>query len=63
MREFVHPIIGQEVICPDGLGRVIAYLDRFPNQWIQVSTYVDDRRCKWSPDKVELIDPRKRVGG
>jgi hypothetical protein len=28
MLTFTHPIIGQEAICPDGLGRVIDYLDR-----------------------------------
>lgn len=57
--EFDHPIIGQEAICPDGLGRVIAFKNDFPHQWIQVSTYVNDRQCKWDMANVELIDPRK----
>lgn len=48
-------IIGQEAICPDGLGRVIAYKDAFPEQWVQVSTYVNDRQCKWAPHNVQLI--------
>jgi len=52
--EFEHPIIGQEAICPDGLGRVIKFLDKFPEQWIQVSTYVDDRQCKWAPHNVKF---------
>lgn len=51
-----HPVIGQEAITPDGLGRVTAYVDRFPEQWVQVSTYVRDRQCKWSPDNVQLVD-------
>ena len=53
-----HPIIGQEAICPDGLGRVIAFKDNLPDQWIQVSTYVNDRQCRWAPHNVELINPR-----
>lgn len=52
---FKHPIIGQEAVCPDGLGRVTAYEDRFPHQWIQVSTYVKDRGCKWAPENVKLV--------
>lgn len=58
MRMKDKPIIGQEAICPDGLGRVIAYVDDFPTQWIQVETYAQDRSCKWAPHNVELIDPR-----
>ena len=52
---FTHPIIGQEAVCPDGMGRVVAFEDNFPNQWIQVKTYVNDRSCKWSPNNVELV--------
>ncbi len=40
---------------PDGLGRVIAFKDKFPEQWIQVGTYIGDRSCKWSPDNVCLV--------
>lgn len=57
--EFQHPIIGQEAIRSDGLGRVIALRDEFPYQSITVSTYVKDKQCEWSPDNVELINPRK----
>jgi len=60
-KERPRPIIGQEVICPDGLGRVIAYADIFPDVWIQVGTYVNDKECKWAPENVELIDPRNRM--
>lgn len=56
--QFKHPIIGQEAICPDGLGRVVAFKDEFPYQWIQVETYINNRGCTWSPQNVELIDPR-----
>jgi len=52
---FLHPIIGQEAICPDGLGRVIAYKDDFPEQWIQVSTYVNNKSRKWGAENVQLV--------
>ncbi len=52
------PIIGQEAICEDGLGRVIAFKNEAPDRWIQVKTYVNDRSCKWDYLNVELIDPR-----
>ncbi|WBC28607.1 hypothetical protein TPMD04_54 [Thiohalocapsa phage LS06-2018-MD04] len=52
---FCHPIIGQEAICPDGLGRVVAYEYNPPHRWIQVSTYVNDRGCKWAPENVKLV--------
>lgn len=52
---FKHPIIGQEAICPDGLGRVIDFKDKFPKSWIQVQTYVNDRSCKYDPMNVNLI--------
>ena len=51
-------IIGQEAICPDGLGRVISFEDKYPFEYIQVSTYVNDRQCKWGKSNVELIDPK-----
>lgn len=50
-------ILGQEAICPDGLGRVIAYKFPSPEEWIQVRTYVEDRSCKWAPKNIALIDP------
>ena len=51
----IKPIIGQEAICPDGLGRVKAFEDNFPRQWIQVSTYIKNRDCKWDACNVRLI--------
>jgi len=59
---FKHPILGQEAICPDGLGRVVDFRDEFPHAWIKVNTYVNDRQCQWSPENVELIDPRTHRG-
>lgn len=53
--EFTHPILGQEAICPDGLGRVKAFKDDFPHQWIQVATYVNNRECKWDYRNVQLL--------
>lgn len=47
------PILGQEAICPDGLGRVVAYA----TDWIQVKTYVKNRECKWGVGNVTLIAP------
>jgi len=52
-------ILGQECICPDGLGRVIDYDLNMPNNYIQVETYVNNRGCKWDQDNVELINPRR----
>ncbi|MEE9367000.1 MAG: hypothetical protein V3W44_09960 [Dehalococcoidales bacterium] len=56
----IEPIIGQECICPDGLGRVVSAHEN-DHGWIGVSTYINDRGCKWSPENIELIDPRKGV--
>ena len=53
--EFKHPIIGQEAVCPDGLGRVTAFKDDFPFQWIQVATYANNRDCQWAPGNVKLV--------
>jgi len=49
------PVIGQEAVCPDGLGRVIAFENDFPKKWIQVSTYFNDRSCKWHWDNIKLV--------
>lgn len=54
---FEHPILGQEAVCPDGLGRVKSYVDNFPTQYIEVETYVNNRGCHWAPHNVTLIPP------
>ena len=53
--EFTHPVFGQEAVCPDGLGRVTAFKDEFPHQWIRVSTYINNRECEWAPHNVKLV--------
>lgn len=52
---FKHPVIGQEALCPDGLGRVIDFRDNFPVQYIKISTYFNDRQCEWAPHNVQLV--------
>jgi hypothetical protein len=51
----IKPIIGQEALCPDGLGRVEAYRFECPDNYIQVQTYFYNRSCRWSPDNVQLV--------
>jgi hypothetical protein len=53
-------IIGQEAICPDGLGRVESFRVGVRDSFIQVNPYVGKRSGdgKWIPKFVELIDPR-----
>jgi hypothetical protein len=49
------PIIGQECLCPDGLGRVVGFEmlgGRVSS--IKVETYVNNRGCKWGPNNVKL---------
>lgn len=55
-------IIGQEAICPDGLGRVVSYstfADKINR--IKVSTYINDRSCEWNANNVKLIDPGTKI--
>ncbi len=54
-------IIGQEAICPDGLGRVSYYNPSYNGNCIEIETYINNRSCHWDPINVELIDPRKTV--
>ena len=62
--EFNHPVIGEEVETPDGLGRVVEYRDSFPFQWIQVDTYVRNRGCKWDPCNVKKDGtPYRKIKG
>ncbi len=57
--EFEHPLIGQEAVCPDGLGRVNSFLDNFPHQWIKIDTYIRNRGCNWAPHNVTLVPLNK----
>jgi|15BtaG_2_1085339.scaffolds.fasta_scaffold01022_1 hypothetical protein len=52
-----RPIIGQEAICPDGLGRVEAFKGNSKSGWIKVKTYLKNRGCEWAWHNVRLIDP------
>ena len=55
-RKLTKIIIGQEVVCPDGLGRVMAFSDEMPNRWIQITTYINDRQCKWDFHNVKVVN-------
>ncbi len=55
--EYDEPIIGQEAVCPNGLGRVIDFKLGHVNSFIRVRTYVDNRSCEWAPHNVKLISP------
>ena len=48
-------IIGQEAVCPHGLGRVVKsnYNCGYPS--ITIKTYINNKECKWPPDKVKLV--------
>jgi len=54
-----YPIIGQECICPDGLGRVMSFdfniKDNYFQNYIQVQTYINSRDCQWRVSDVTLI--------
>lgn len=55
-------IIGQECICPDGLGRVVRVIEGVAGSFeIRVKTYMYNRGCNWDSKNVELIDPRNHV--
>lgn len=55
MNNFKHPIIGQKAVCPDGLGMVTAFKDKFPEQWIEVTTFVGNFVKRYSPNNVRLV--------
>ena len=57
---YFEPIIGQECICHDGLGRVRDYSDKGTVRFIQVDTIYKNNSSKWAPESVELIDPRQK---
>jgi len=51
----IVPVIGQEAVCPDGLGRVVGFDWTSPNSWVQVSTYINNRSCKWDSKNVYIV--------
>lgn len=55
-------IIGQECICPDGLGRVSAVREGICQKvHITVDTYINTRNCEWDSHNVQLINPLKNA--
>jgi len=53
-------IIGQECICPDGLGRVAEIIYGVAGAFsIKVNTYISNRGCNWASYNVELIELKK----
>jgi len=50
------PIIGQEAVCPDGLGRVIGFGSEGCSHWICVETYINDSCCHWDYHNVKLVE-------
>lgn len=49
-------ILGQEVICPDGHGRIVAIIDDLCNsQRIKVDTYANNRSCEWDSHNVRSL--------
>jgi hypothetical protein len=56
------PIIGQEVICPDGLGRIREVVSGAANSYqIRVDTYVNNMACKWASTNVEYLPITNRL--
>jgi hypothetical protein len=45
-------VLGMEVICSDGLGRVEEVKNDFPFEWVRVKTYINNRSCCWAPHNV-----------
>ena len=49
-------IIGQECICPDGLGRVADIIEGVAGAYrIKVDTYIKNRGCEWDSNNITLI--------
>lgn len=45
-------IIGMEVVCPDGLGRVVKLHGEGCCTSVEVRTYENNRGCHWAPANV-----------
>ena len=46
-------IIGQEAICPDGLGRIAVINEA--DRTITIDTYINNRSCCWSMHNVKAV--------
>ena len=52
--------IGQEAICPDGLGRISKVECSICNTIIiTVETYINNRSCCWDSSNIELVKIKK----
>ena len=51
-----HELIkGQEVICPDGLGRIVKIIkSSAPGLSIKVETYIGNRGCVWDAHNIKV---------
>lgn len=54
--EPMNPVIGQEAVCPDGLGRVNGIEEGAAgSQRIRVRTYINNRDCLWDSKNIRLV--------
>ena len=56
-----RPILGQECIVGNTMGRVISFNDSFPSvvgSYVEVRTFDNGIQAKYVPGNVELINPR-----
>lgn len=52
-------IVGQEVICPDGFGRINKIVNNsVADRYIKVNTYENNRGCHWDISNIEAINYR-----
>lgn len=59
--------IGQECVCPDGVGRVAAIVPCVTrmkgHESVRVDTYINNRSCEWARHNVRLVplklEPRR----
>jgi hypothetical protein len=50
------PILGQECVCPDGVGRIKEIkVEPCGPASLVVETYFEDRSCCWAAHNVKLI--------
>lgn len=48
-----HPfVLGQEVLCPDGLGRISEIFGR-PQERLRIETYFNNRSCVWDVSNIK----------
>lgn len=61
MRHAIHRLygmiyLGQECVCPDGVGRIVEFIKGAADAlYIKVDTYVENRGCDWHEINVRPI--------